>query len=163
MNHDLNLAISLWKVIRAQILKLIYSQDIEKLFKIPAPLSNNLIWIFGHIIRTRNFLILTLSKENSFFPNDLDPLFAKGSSPQSWNFNSNQKEELVNQLFKLEEGNFESLIKYIHSNPDKVFTEPYQTSTGFVIDSIKSAVQYNLVHESIHLGKMELYKKLIEH
>jgi len=163
MNHDLNLAISLWKVIRAQILKLIYSQDIEKLFKIPAPLSNNLIWIFGHIIRTRNFLILTLTKENSLFPSDLDPLFAKGSSPQSWNFNSNQKEELVNQLFKLEEGNFESLIKYIHSNPDKVFTEPYQTSTGFVIDSIKSAVQYNLVHESIHLGKMELYKKLIEH
>jgi len=163
MNHDLNLAISLWKVIRAQILKLIYSQDIEKLFKIPAPLSNNLIWIFGHIIRTRNFLILTLSKENSLFPSDLDPLFAKGSSPQSWNFNSNQKEELVNQLFKLEEGNFESLIKYIHSNPDRVFTEPYQTSTGFVIDSIKSAVQYNLVHESIHLGKMELYKKLIEH
>jgi len=163
MNHDLNLAISLWKVIRAQILKLIYSQDVEKLFKIPAPLSNNLIWIFGHIIRTRNFLILTLSRENSLFPSDLDPLFAKGSSPQSWNFNSNQKEELVNQLFKLEEGNFESLIKYIHSNPDKVFTEPYQTSTGFVIDSIKSAVQYNLVHESIHLGKMELYKKLIEH
>jgi len=163
MNQDLNLAISLWKVIRAQILKLIYSQDVEKLFKIPAPLSNNLIWIFGHIIRTRNFLILTLSKENSLFPTDLDPLFAKGSSPQSWNFNSNQKEELVNQLFKLEEGNFESLIKYIHSNPDKVFTEPYQTSTGFVIDSIKSAVQYNLVHESIHLGKMELYKKLIEH
>ena len=163
MNHDLNLAISLWKVIRAQILKLMYSQDIEKLFKIPAPLSNNLIWIFGHIIRTRNFLILTLSKENSLFPSDLDPLFAKGSSPQSWNFNSNQKEELVNQLFKLEEGNFESLIKYIHSNPDKVFTEPYQTSTGFIIDSIKSAVQYNLVHESIHLGKMELYKKLIEH
>jgi len=163
MNHDLNLAISLWKVIRAQILKLMYSQDIEKLFKIPAPLSNNLIWIFGHIIRTRNFLILTLSKENSLFPSDLDPLFAKGSSPQSWNFNSNQKEELVNQLFKLEEGNFESLIKYIHSNPDRVFTEPYQTSTGFVIDSIKSAVQYNLVHESIHLGKMELYKKLIEH
>jgi len=163
MNHDLNLAISLWKVIRAQILKLIYSQDIEKLFKIPAPLSNNLIWIFGHIIRTRNFLILTLSKENSLFPSDLDPLFAKGSSPQSWNFNSNQKKELVNQLFKLEEGNFESLIKYIHSNPDKVFTEPYQTSTGFIIDSIKSAVQYNLVHESIHLGKMELYKKFIEH
>jgi len=163
MNHDLNLAISLWKVIRAQILKLIYSQDVEKLFKIPAPLSNNLIWIFGHIIRTRNFLILTLSKENSLFPSDLDPLFAKGSSPQSWNFNSNQKEELVNQLFKLEEGNFESLIKYIHSNPDKLFTELYQTSTGFVIDSIKSAVQYNLVHESIHLGKMELYKKLIEH
>jgi hypothetical protein len=163
MNHDLNLAISLWKVIRAQILKLIYSQDVEKLFKIPAPLSNNLIWILGHIIRTRNFLILTLSKENSLFPSDLDPLFAKGSSPQSWNFNSNQKEELVNQLFKLEEGNFESLIKYIHSNPDRVFTEPYQTSTGFVIDSIKSAVQYNLVHESIHLGKMELYKKLIEH
>jgi len=163
MNHDLNLAISLWKVIRAQILKLIYSQDVEKLFKIPAPLSNNLIWILGHIIRTRNFLILTLSKENSLFPSDLDPLFAKGSSPQSWNFNSNQKEELVNQLFKLEEGNFESLIKYIHSNSDKVFTEPYQTSTGFVIDSIKSAVQYNLVHESIHLGKMELYKKLIEH
>jgi len=163
MNHDLNLAISLWKVIRAQILKLIYSQDVEKLFKIPAPLSNNLIWIFGHIIRTRNFLILTLSKENSLFPSDLDPLFAKGSSPQSWNFNSNQKEELVNQLFKLEEGNFESLIKYIHSNPDKLFTESYQTSTGFVIDSIKSAVQYNLVHESIHLGKMELYKKLIEH
>jgi len=163
MNHDLNLAISLWKVIRAQILKLIYSQDVEKLFKIPAPLSNNLIWILGHIIRTRNFLILTLSKENSLFPSDLDPLFAKGSSPQSWNFNSNQKEELVNQLFKLEEGNFESLIKYIHSNPDKLFTESYQTSTGFVIDSIKSAVQYNLVHESIHLGKMELYKKLIEH
>jgi len=163
MNHDLNLAISLWKVIRAQILKLIYSQDVEKLFKIPAPLSNNLIWILGHIIRTRNFLILTLSKENSLFPSDLDPLFAKGSSPQSWNFNSNQKEELVNRLFKLEEGNFESLIKYIHSNPDKVFTEPYKTSTGFVIDSIKSAVQYNLVHESIHLGKMELYKKLIEH
>ena len=162
MNNNLNITISLWKVIRSQILNLIYSQDLEKLFRIPAPLSNNLIWIFGHIIRTRNFLILTLSKENSLFPADLDPLFAKGSSPQSWNFNHNQKEDLVNKLFTLEEGNFESLLKYIISNPDKIYPEPYQTSTGFVIDSINSAVQYNLVHESLHLGKMELYKKLIE-
>ena len=45
----------------------------------------------------------------------------------------------------------------------EIFTEykEYPTSTGFVIDSIETAIAFNNFHESLHLGIIMSLKKLV--
>lgn len=170
MEKELEIQFTLWKIIREQILNIVQNKSIEQFFKIPEPFSNNIIWIFGHIVRTRNFLILKLAGNPSLFPKELDTLFAKGSCPKEWKYQEDKivienqlfsKQELVDKIFMFEKTNFEDLIRYINDNYDKSYLEPYKTSTGYVIQNSLNALQYNIIHESIHLGQLQLYNKLV--
>ncbi len=164
--------ILLWKTIRSQILNFYYKHELDYLFKTPPGLSNNLIWIFGHLVRSRDFLLLKISGKNMNFPSHLDPYFAKGSSPSNWAIVDNQvqfsenlkisKEELFKELLQFEEKEFSFLLQYIESEKDFVFPEPYQTSLGYLIDNLQKAFDYNLTHESLHLGHIQIYNKLID-
>lgn len=168
--NDLSIKISLWKILREQILGFFNNnQNIHKFYHKPDQLSNNMIWIFGHIIRTRNFLLLHLAEEQSKFPEKWDPLFAKGSSPANWNYEGDlvyinqieyNKNDFLKQLIEFEKENFDFLLQYIEENINQNYNNPYKTSTGYVIDSIISALSYNIVHESIHIGQLQLYNKL---
>ena len=44
-----------------------------------------------------------------------------------------------------------------------IFTEytTYETSTGFVLDSIETALAFNNLHEGIHLGVIMALRKLV--
>jgi hypothetical protein len=170
MGKELEIQIILWKVIREQILNIISSVNQDDFFKIPEGLSNNILWIFGHIIRTRDFLILRLAQESSRFPLELDNFFAKGSSPKDWRIENDflllnqqkiEKRNLIDKILELEKNHFEYLLIYIKENANKIYSEPYKTSTGYIIDNTLNALRYNMVHESIHLGQLQLYKKLI--
>lgn len=165
--------IHLWKTLRSQILKIIYNKDLEKLFKIPDGLSNNLIWIFGHLVRSRDFLLLKIANFKMNFPEKLDPLFAKNSSPKNWQWQGNRllltdgstlsKEELLKEILSFEEQEFIFLLEFITKTSSKneyLEKNPYETSMGFVIDSLEKAFEYNLMHESIHLGQIQVYNKL---
>ncbi len=168
---NINIEISLWKILREQILNFFNNYDnIDKFYIIPNSLSNNMIWIFGHIIRTRNFLLLQLAEKKSKFPEEWDPFFSKGSSPKDWiyrdkyiaiNHKEYEKDNLLRQFMEFEKENFDFLVSYILENINQNYHNPYKTSTGYVIDSIKSALSYNIIHESIHLGQLQLYNKLI--
>ncbi len=162
-----------WNIIRNQILNVVNNIPEEKIIIIPDIFSNNILWIFGHLIRTRNFLLFRLANEPSKFPQELETLFTKGSSPKNWQFLEsnlgmliiNDKEvhikNLKNDLIQLEENLFNSSLDFIKKNYDKNLKEPYTTSTGFIIDNLQKAFQYNIVHESIHLGQLQLYKKVL--
>lgn len=167
---DFDIKISLWKILREQILSFfINPQNIDKFYRTPDLLSNHMIWILGHIIRTRNFLLLQLAEKQSKFPERWDAYFAKGSSPKDWKNNGDficidqqefKKEDLLKELLNIEKENFDFLISYVRENINQIYNTPYKTSTGYVIDSILSALCYNIVHESLHLGQLQLYNKL---
>lgn len=137
--------IQLWKIIRSQIIHKIYNVSIEKLYTIPKDVSNNLIWLFGHLVRTRDFLILKIAKHSMNFPEKLDNLFVKGSSPKLWQWKEDKiilsdqseisKTELWTELVTFEEKEFNFLLNFLEEKIQNRsnFETPYQTSLGFVI------------------------------
>jgi hypothetical protein len=147
-----------WQAVRNQIRKLIESKTDEQLLKIPAGLSNNLLWNLGHVVRSMDFLILKPAGENRFFPQELDPYFAKDSSPAKWT----STDGLVQKVKNAEKECTEKMMHYLQStDPGRKHTEPYKTSMGLELVTLADSFAYNLIHESIHLGHMQIYSKLI--
>ncbi len=165
--------LQLWKIIRSQIIHKVNNLEIEKLYQTPRGLSNNLIWIFGHLVRTRDFLILKISNHSMNFPEKFDSLFAKGSSPKLWQWKDDKmilpdhseitKTDLWIELLTFEEKEFNFLLNFLEEKfqNKRIFENPYQTSLGFVIDNFEKVLHYILVHESIHLGQIQIYEKLL--
>ncbi|MBW7857541.1 MAG: DinB family protein [Leptonema sp. (in: Bacteria)] len=150
--------IQLFLTTRAQSRTIIQEKDESALLNIPVGLANNMLWIFGHLIRTTDFLILKQAGQPMLFPTELDSLFAKGSSPTNWPIMSGLKQK----LFDAEEICQKSVLEFLEkADLNKKFENPYTTSSGYVLDSVMAALRYNLVHEAIHLGQLQIYKKLV--
>ncbi len=150
--------IQLFTVIRDQSRSLVAGRSEEDLLRRIPGLSNNMLWIFGHLVRTTDFLLLKLSGNEMNFPAELDPYFAKGSSPADWKTTEGWKD----RLFEVEQQCQEKILAFLESaDGDQPFSDPYRTSTGLVLGNVQDALQYNVVHEGIHLGQLQLYNKLL--
>lgn len=150
--------IQLFLAIRTQSRTIIQEKDESALLQIPNGLANNMLWIFGHLIRTTEFLILKQANQPMLFPNELDSLFAKGSSPANWP----KIDGLKQKLFDAEKKSQESVLDFLEkTDMNQQFSNPYTTSSGYVLDSAMAALRYNVVHEATHLGQLQIYKKLV--
>lgn len=149
--------IQLFTIIRDQIRTLITGRDEKALVKAVPGLTSNMLWIFGHLIRTTDFLILKLSGHAMNFPADLDPYFAKGSSPADWK----SSDGLKDRLLAVEEQCQKKILDFLETVDASPFAEPYKTSSGFVLSNVKESLRYNVVHEGIHLGQLQLFNKLV--
>jgi hypothetical protein len=149
--------IQLFQIIRGQSRALITARDEATLLKKVPGLANNMLWIFGHLVRTTDFLILKLSGHAMNFPADLDAYFAKGSSPQDWKTSDGLKERLL----AAEELCQAKILDFLAAAEVRPYAEPYITSSGFVLSNVKESLRYNVVHEGIHLGQLQLYSKLV--
>lgn len=149
--------IQLFTIIRDQSRTLVTGRDEKALLKAVPGLANNMLWIFGHLIRTTDFLILKLSGHAMNFPADLDPYFSKGSSPADWK----SSDGLKDRLLAAEEQCQKKVLAFLETADASPFAEPYKTSSGFVLSSVKESLRYNVVHEGIHLGQLQLFNKLV--
>lgn len=105
-----------------------------------------------------DFLILKPAGAKRFFPDDLDPYFAKDSSPAKWS----NTDGLVQKVKQAQLDCTEKMKNYLNSvDPNQKHIEPYKTSMGIELVTVSDSFAYNLIHESIHLGQMQLYSKLV--
>lgn len=147
------------ELIRSQINNLVKDMSEERLFITPPKLSNNMLWIFGHLIRSTDYLTLRLAGEKMNFPENLDSYFAKGSSTKDWQDTNGLKDK----IFAAEKHCREALDKFL--TPDKMnsnLAENYKTSMGMNLKTVSDAVEYATIHEVLHLGQLQIYKKLTE-
>ena len=148
-------AIDILKVTRANILKIVDRYDLEQLNKIPEGFNNNLIWNFGHVVVTQQLLCYGLSKLPTQVPAELIDRYRKGSKPEGF---VDQSELDVFKNFA------DSTIQQLETDlANGIFKEfkTYPTSYGITLGSIQDAVQFNNVHEGMHLGTMIALTKLI--
>jgi len=157
--QDNQIRIQVFASTRDQSRKLILSKDESLLLQHVEGLANNMLWIFGHIVRTTDFLLLKLSGQPMQFPTELDAWFAKGSSPAQWQNTNGLKEKLIDAEAKCQK----HILDYLASSDlDAPFADPYTTSSGMVLGSLGAALLYNTMHEGIHLGQLQLYNKLVK-
>lgn len=151
----MNTQFEILKKSRELILKKIENLSIEQLHLIPDGFKNNIAWNVAHLVVTQQLLHYRLSGLNCLVSDELIERYKKGTLPTG--------------IFSEEE--FEEVKELLIGLPDTlkedyeagIFTEftTYETSLGFVLDSVETAIAFNNLHEGIHLGTIMALTKLV--
>ena len=141
--------------VRELVLKYIDGLTLEQLHTIPEGFKNNIAWNVAHLVATQQLLHYKLSGKDCLIPDELIEANRKGTSPSD-KFTQETFDEII-ELFK---GLPDTLEEDYNEG---IFTEykEYPTSTGFVLDSIDTAIAFNNMHESLHLGVIMSLRKLV--
>mgnify|MGYP001547449540 CR=1 FL=1 len=141
--------------IRELVGKVINGLTLEQLHAIPEDFKNNIAWNVVHIVVTQQLLHYRLTGKDCLVSDEWIELYRKGTAPT--------------KVMSQEE--FDEVLALLKALPDTleedynagIFTEytEYPTSTGFVLDSIDTAISFNNMHESLHLGVIMSLKKLV--
>ena len=140
---------------RELVLQVIDDLSIEQLHTIPKGFKNNIAWNVTHLVVTQQLLQYRLSGINCLIPDDFIADFRKGTFPTR-TFSNEEFDEIKDLLTALPE----TLIEDYEAGIFQEYEE-YETSTGFVLDSIDSAIAFNNYHEGMHLGIIRSIKKLV--
>ena len=96
-----------------------------------------------------------MSNVNCLIPEDLITHFRKGTYPDR-EFNDEEFDEVKDLFIALPE----TLIEDYEAGIFEEYEE-YQTSTGFVLNSLDTAIAFNNYHEGLHLGIIRSIKKIV--
>ncbi len=143
------------RVTRKNILNLLHGLSTEQLNAVPTGYKNNLVWHLGHILVTQQLLTYNLSGNKIKIAISLVDEFRKGSIPSkvySEEEITEMKEEFV-EVIDFTELDFEN----------GTFSQfsPYETSFGVTLNSIQDAIEFNNVHEGLHMGLIMAMRKLV--
>lgn len=141
--------------VRELVLRFIDGLTLDQLHTIPEGFKNNIAWNVVHLVVTQQLLHYRLSGNDCLISDELIDLYRKGTVPTK----------------VMTQAEFDEAIELFKSLPDTLekdynnglFTQykEYPTSTGFVLDSIDTAIQFNTMHESLHLGVIMALRKLV--
>lgn len=143
----------IWQINRQLYLNFFDNYTLEQLNTIPNGMSNNLIWNMGHALVSQQKLVYTLSGLPMHISGALFEKYQNGSRPDG-NTTQGEVDEIKKLLGELVEKTKADLAAGILSK-----FQPYQTKSGFYLDSLNEAIAFNNYHEGIHLGTMLQIKK----
>jgi len=144
------------KAIRSNFEKAVANVNAADLNLIPAGFNNNILWNIGHVVVTQNVLIYGMSGLDFTIPTDFIKRYKKGSSPAEA---ENPKVELET-IFELGKIADEQLMFDIKAMKFDDYQQ-YETSFGITLNSFNDALQFNNLHESLHLGYVMAMKRAL--
>ena len=140
---------------RQLTLKAINGLTLEQIHTIPDGFKNNIAWNVAHLVVTQQLLLYKLSGLDCLVPDELIEENKKGTFPTR-TFTEEEFEEVIDLLAGLPDTLEEDFNEGIFENYNA-----YETSTGFVLGTLETAVNFNNYHEGIHLGIILAIKKLV--
>lgn len=140
---------------RELVLMVISNLTLEQIHTIPKGFKNNIAWNLTHLVVTQQLLHYRLSDHECLIPEEMIDVYKKGTIPST----PITQEELgeIKELFI----NLPDTLEEDYNNGIFTIYNEYPTSTGFVLDSIETAISFNNFHESLHLGIIMSLKKLV--
>lgn len=146
---------SIWETNRNLYLKYIEQYSLEQLNKIPDGFSTNLIWNIAHIIVSQQKLVYVLSGLPMPISTKMLEKYQNGTKPDG-NTTQAEVDEIKTLLISLV-----NQTKLDYQNQLFKTFNPYQTKTGFYLETLPEAIEFNNYHEGIHLGIMMQLKKFL--
>lgn len=140
--------IEVLRITRNNILKLANNFTLEELNRIPEGFNNNLMWNLGHVLVTQQLLCYGLSSLPMAFEQDVIDSFRKGSKPEG-----DVDEASYLHFREMAHRTIKQLEQDLEAKRFQKFRE-YPTSYGVTLHNIESAIQFNNLHEAMHLGTM---------
>lgn len=152
---DIKTELQILKTTRQNTINLIKAHSIEQLNHIPDGFSNNLIWNFGHVVVTMQLLVYGLSGIKMYTDTELVKSYRKGSKPKG-KVHQHELDEIthlaISTIEDLERDYKEELFQEY-----KIYTTSYQMT----LTNVEEAIQFNNVHEGMHLGTCLALKKFV--
>ncbi len=142
---------------RNVFLRLLESFNLQQLNKIPEGFSNNIIWNIAHIVVTQQILVYELSGLPLQVSETMKEMYKNGSKPSTI-ITQTEVDEIKKLLLSTVE---KTKTHFITEGFFKNYNEFTTKSTGFRIDSAKTALEFNNFHEGVHLGIMLQIKKFL--
>lgn len=149
MNPELTIpeeTLRTFRTMRARIRDFGASFAPEELFRIPPGFSNSIGWNLAHIWVTHQLLCYRLSGLPLLIEEEAVRMYGKGSSPADWEA-APAPASILTPLTELADRFEEDLAAGRFGS----FT-PYTTSAGIELRSLAEAVEFNALHEGLHLG-----------
>jgi hypothetical protein len=144
-----------WKTSRNLCLNILNNLTLEQLNKIPNGFNNNLIWHIGHIVVVQQLLIYKCSNLNGYVSDELFELYKPHTKPTGLTTEIEVEELKTLLLYLIEQTETDFYNgKFIAYNERT-------TGTGFHLNSLLDAFEFNNYHEGLHLGYMLSIKKFI--
>lgn len=140
---------------RELALKRIEGLTLEQLHTIPEGFNNNIAWNIAHIVVTQQLLNYRMSGNDCLISDELIDAYRKGTKPDVA-FTQEEFDEVLELLIGLPNTLEEDYNAGIFTEYEK-----YTTSTGFVLDSIETAISFNNFHEGMHFGVIMSLTKLV--
>ncbi|HYH16667.1 MAG TPA: DinB family protein [Flavisolibacter sp.] len=145
----------IWKTIRDRHLHFLENHTLKQLNKVPDGFNNNLIWNVGHTIVAQQSLIYKSSGLPGYVSEELFNMFKTGTKPTTF---ISQKE--VIELKQLLVSLLDKTITDFYNGKFITFNERI-TSSGFRLQSLPDAIEFNNYHEALHLGYMMSIRKFV--
>ena len=148
-------AFNIWETNRKLYLGFLEKYTLEQLNKVPEGFSNNLIWNIGHVVVAQQGLVYKTSGLPGYVSDELFEKYKPGTKPTG-----NTLQEEVNELKGL-------LISLIEQTKSDFYAGKFETfngrmtGTGFYLNSLTDAIQFNNYHEALHLGFMMNIRKFV--
>ena len=146
---------ALHRQLRENIAQLLRSLTDEQLNRIPPGASNNLIWNAGHVVATAELLTYGLGGHALPSGRGFVDRYRKGTRPEG----SVSAEEIAYIRRALSE-NAEGIQQAVGALDWSDYRE-YTTSFGVTLHDLGEALEFNNLHESMHLGTMLLLRRLV--
>ena len=142
-------------ITRNNILNSIKELSLSELNTIPAGYKNNIVWNVGHIVATQQLLCYKLSGLEMALDADYIAKYMKGSVADK-EVGQDELNYILKQLKELP-------AKMENDYANGIFKEynSYTTSYNITLNDAEQAIQFNNVHEGLHLGYIMAMKKVI--
>ena len=137
--------INILRATRGNLKKVMEGLSESELIAVPNGYRNSVIWNAGHAITTCDLLVYGRAGLPMRLEADFKERYRKGTFPDG-----TELRDLEFILKELDNG-IEDLARQIHAN-HLITYDPYMTSYNFQLNSWEDAIQFNNVHEALHLG-----------
>lgn len=127
----------------------------DQLNKVPAGFNNNLIWNIIHIVVVQQMLVYNLSGLPMMVPAEWIDKYKRGTKPET-DVTADEIETVKRLLF-------ETIAKteQDYANGNFKSYQSFTTMTGFQINVVEDAINFNNYHEGVHTGAMMAIRKFI--
>jgi hypothetical protein len=144
---------------RQMLVNAIDKMDDEILDIIPDGSKNNIRWHLAHLVVTPGLLTYRLiGRDIPLISIEFINSAKKGTNPDSFSLNEDFGKkhlcELLIETVKQSQRDFEELSK------EKF--KPYETSTGYVLENLSSAIAFSNIHDGLHIGNIRMMARFIE-
>ncbi len=144
------------KAVRNLVLKSIEDLDTDALNFIPEGFNNNIVWNFAHILVTQQLLVYKLSGINPDIPKEWISKYRIGTKPES-KISSEEIAEIKSKFIAI----IDQTEKDYNVGIFKEFV-PYTTSYNIELTKVEDALNFNNVHEGVHLGYILAQRRFIK-
>ena len=127
----------------------------EQLNKVPPGFNNNLIWNIIHIVVVQQMLVYNLSGLPMMVSAEMVDKYKRGTKPET--------DVTAEEIAVIKKLLFETIAKTEQDYAAGNFKnyQSFTTMTGFQINTVEDAINFNNYHEGVHTGAMMAIRKFI--